>query len=294
MATRSEPPERPRPAGRPTLAALAFDEAAAARLRRGRGTVHALREQMRTIGALLMREALTRYGNSRIGYLWAIIEPAVFIGLFLALRGYLKETVPIGENLALFLMSGIVTARVAISIQSKIGGAISSNRALLVYPLVNPLDTVAARCVLECLTGMVVIVLFFVGLMVVDEGATIVNFAVFSQALVVMLLLTCAMGAFNAVVSTISPAYGRVWGLLSFPLFITSGAFFVPATLPEGLLRIVWWNPILHIVEWAREGIYLDYLSVGEPAYPILLSVGLICGALAVERVFRLRVVSEQ
>ena len=244
------------------------------------------------MGALLMREALTRYGNSRIGYLWAVIEPAVFIAMFLIVREYLSRTVPIGENVALFMMSGIVTARVAISVIQKISVSIESNRALLVYPLVNPLDTIAARCVLESLTGLVVVVLFFAGLLVVGGDVTINSFATFTQAAMALVVLSCSLGAFNAVLGTILPAWTRVWNLLSLPLFITSGIFFVPATLPPAVADIVWWNPILHIVEWMREGIYLDYLSVLDRSYPLLLSAGLVGAALLLERMFRLRVVA--
>lgn len=247
---------------------------------------------MRAIGALLMREALTRYGSSRIGYLWAIIEPAAFIAMFLVVRDYLNRTVPLGENIALFMMSGLVGARVTINIVGKVGQAIGSNRALLVYPLVNPLDTIAARCVLETLTGMIVFVLFFAGLLIVASDVVINDFATFTTGAAMLVVLGCSIGTFNAVLGTVLPAWTRVWSLMSLPLFITSGIFFVPATLPPAVLAVVWWNPLLHIVEWLREGIYLDYLSVREPAYPLLLSAGLLGAALTMERLFRLRVVS--
>ena len=276
----------------PALADLAFDDEAARRLRQGRGLRFALREQVRAVGALLMREALTRYGNSRIGYLWAVIEPAAFISLFLVLRTYLGRAVPIGESLALFMLSGIVAARVVLSMVGKIGGAINANRALLVYPLLSPLDTIVARCILESMTGMVVLSLFFGGLLIVAPDVAIQDFATFTTAAAVMVLLACSIGTFNAVVGSIVPAWTRVWGMMSFPLFITSGAFFVPATLPPFALEIVWWNPILHIVEWFREGVYLDYLSVLDPLYPITLSLVLLGAAVTLERVFRLRVVS--
>ena len=275
-----------------TLADLAFDPAAAARLRRGRSLLFGVRQQARAIGALMMREALTRYGNSRIGYLWAVIEPTGYIAVFVAMRAFLRESVPIGENVALFVMSGIVAARVAVGIIGKTSAAIESNRALLVYPLVNPLDAVAARCVLESLTGMVVTALFFIGLLVFAGDVTIQSFPTFTTALAVLIVLSCSIGAFNAVLGTILPAWSRLSSLMALLLFITSGAFFVPATLPLPALAVVWWNPLLHVVEWVREGIYLDYLSVREPFYPLAVSAVLLGATLTLERLFRLRVVA--
>ena len=40
--------------------------------------LRSLRIQMRVIGALLMREVLTRYGRHNIGFLWLFIEPMLF------------------------------------------------------------------------------------------------------------------------------------------------------------------------------------------------------------------------
>jgi capsular polysaccharide transport system permease protein len=34
--------------------------------------------QQRVIGALLMREVITRYGRHNIGFLWLFVEPMVF------------------------------------------------------------------------------------------------------------------------------------------------------------------------------------------------------------------------
>ena len=282
----------PRAAGAPVaIADLAFDPAAAERLRRGRGMRFALREHARTIDALMMREALTRFGRSRLGYLWAVIEPAAFIGVFLLLRAYVRQSVPIGESVVLFLLSGIVAARVVLSVAGKVTGAIEANRVLFVFPLVNPLDAVLGRWVLEVLTGLVVLILFFGGLLALTDDVEIARFAVFTQAVLVAMVLGVSIGTFNAVLSAVVPSWARIWSMLSLPLFVTSGAFLVPATLPPALLAIIAWNPILHVVEWFRTGIYLDYVDVLDRSYPLLLSVLLLGAALTLERVYRLRVV---
>ena len=271
------------------IADLAFDPAAAARLARGRGLRYGLRAHARTIGALIMREAHTRFGRTRIGYLWAIIEPAVFIGMFVVLRTYLDNTVPIGDSVALFVISGMVGARLVIGMAGRIGASVQSNLPLLIYPLVQPLDTVIARCVLEVLTMVVVIALFFGGLLLVSDNASINDFVRFSEAVAATILLGCAIGAFNTVFGAIVPTWQRLWGFMGLPLFFTSGAFFIPALLPAPILAVVWWNPVLHVVEWYREAIYLDYGSVLEPAYPLSLSVVLIGVAVVLERVYRQR-----
>ena len=39
--------------------------------------------QWEVISAMVLRETLTRYGGSRIGYAWALVRPMATIGLFL-------------------------------------------------------------------------------------------------------------------------------------------------------------------------------------------------------------------
>lgn len=46
----------------------------------------ALTVQGRVIAALILREVHTLYGNTRLGYLWAIIQTAFGIGVFWAFR----------------------------------------------------------------------------------------------------------------------------------------------------------------------------------------------------------------
>jgi len=42
------------------------------------GLVRSLQIQMRVIGALLMREIITRYGRDNLGFLWLFLEPMIF------------------------------------------------------------------------------------------------------------------------------------------------------------------------------------------------------------------------
>ncbi|MCF6194451.1 MAG: hypothetical protein L3J46_09000, partial [Kangiellaceae bacterium] len=68
----------------------------------------ALKVQGRVISALTLRETRSRYGNSKLGYFWALFEPfahvLVFIGIFTALG----RAPPIGESTGLFILTGIM------------------------------------------------------------------------------------------------------------------------------------------------------------------------------------------
>ena len=58
---------------------------------------------MRVIVALLLRETRTTFGNSSLGYLWAILTPALGVGLLVLIFSYASRQPPLtGQSLALF------------------------------------------------------------------------------------------------------------------------------------------------------------------------------------------------
>jgi capsular polysaccharide transport system permease protein len=64
--------------------------------------------------------------------------------------------------------------------------------------------------------------------------------------------------------------------------------FYIPSRLPPEAIAIIKWNPILHLVEWTREGYYPHYQSdILAIEYPLSLAAVLIMVALFLERITR-------
>ncbi len=247
----------------------------------------------RVIVALMLRETKTRFGNNKLGYLWAFIEPSVYVGILLFIRNEMHSSVPFGENLYLFILTGILVYRIFISIGSRATNSISANQALLTYPIVKPIDTIAARIILEIITMLVVLVVFFM-LLSTFSDSTIIHFPhIFFQAIMAVMLLGASVGAFNAVVAAVLPAWERLWGLLKFPILFLSGVFYIPKGMPPLVQEIISWNPVLHCVEWFRYGAYLDYDPLLNQSYVIWFSLVLLAVALLIERAFRYSLVRQ-
>jgi capsular polysaccharide transport system permease protein len=70
-------------------------------------------------------------------------------------------------------------------------------------------------------------------------------------------------------------------------MFLLSGVFYLPATMPPSILAIIEWNPILHCVEMVRSSYYVKYLSVADPYYPISFATITFAIALFLERINR-------
>lgn len=273
----------------PAIVLTEADRATIERLRRAASLKRQFKEMARSIGALMLRETVTRFGNRRLGYLWAFIEPAGFILLFMGVRLFIGRGTPFGESIALFLITGLVTARMVIHVMGRLGPSIRSNRALLTYPLVQPLDTIFARGAVEVLTATTVIVTFFVGLQVVMNRWVIHDFADFTLVTLVTLALALSLGMLHAVMSALYEAWDSVFGFVRLPLFLASAVFYMPAVMPPKVQAVLWWNPILHCVEWYRDAIYMDYQPLLDRSYPVAFAAICLFLSLWLERTYRLR-----
>lgn len=236
----------------------------------------------------MLRETRTRFGRSTFGFLWALLEPLIFIGIFIMVRTVVREAYPsFGESIVIYVASGVIVFRFYSAIAGRTLAAISSNLALMAYPVVHPPDLIVARALLETVTMVLVMVVFWGMLSLIEEHRVIYHPVTLLVAMGVTTFLAWGIGIFNAVLSRLVPTWQRIHSFLQLPLFIGSGIFYLPVTMPEEIKAILAWNPVLHCVEWVRTGIYLDYLPLLDRPYPIVFgAVALVLG-LGMERLFR-------
>lgn len=245
---------------------------------------------LRVLYALIMREGITRFGRNQLGYLWAFIEPAAYVLIFVFGRAALRDRIPFGDSIVLFVLTGLMTFRIASSIANRAKSAISGNEALLAYPLVKTLDLVIARILLEAATMVTLFLIFLAGVAVFGGVRIQMNLESFVQALGATVLLGTGLGVFNAVIGRLLPLWERLWGLISMPLFITAGIFFLPGSLPPEIMRVLWWNPFLHCVEWMRDAVYLDYDPMLSRPYLLGVSLTALFIGLFANRYFQQRI----
>lgn len=244
------------------------------------------------IVSLIIRETKTRFGAHRLGYLWALIEPAVFVLMFVSVHSAIEATVPFGESVLLFIVPAILFVRVFIGITGRMKDAIRANMALMTYPPVKIVDTILSRFILEALTMLFLIITFFLMLNIALGYNVVLFIDKFALSVGALLFLCLGIGAFNATVSILWPAWAQIWSWTGLPLMILSGVFFVPDQLPLEYQKIVFWNPVLHCVEWMRTATYLTYEPLINPFYPILVAGLSLIIALILERVYRYKILS--
>lgn len=219
--------------------------------------------EYRVITALMLREIHTIYGNSRIGYLWVIIQTSFGIGVFWIVREILGASTPHGISTPLFLISGFGVWNVFSDCVSKSLTAISSNKSLLTFPQVTELDVVVARCIVIFFTHIIVSLIFVI--ITLSNGFYIVvdSWSSIYLALFLTPLLGLGTGLLLSSFSVYIPILERIIPFILRLLFFVSCVFYTLNMFSSELVKILLLNPIIHIIEILRSSLSYGYPSDG-------------------------------
>lgn len=250
----------------------------------------AARLQLRVLAALVRRETRSHFGESRLGYLWAVIEPALHLFVYMTLFTYiLQRHNPVGGSMPLFIATGLVAYFLYYKLATYVASSVVSNKALLNLPLVKPLDVLMARAILEATTYVFVgsIILFSLYLAGVSQAVPRDPLGLL-QAIAGIVTLGFGIGMINAVMREFVPNWMTLFGFLLAPLYLLSGIFFVIDQVPEPVRGYLLYNPMVHFIIWFRSGFYPEYShSYLDRSYALQWSVAALVLGLVLVRVAR-------
>lgn len=242
--------------------------------------------QGRVISALTLRETRARYGNSKLGFFWALFEPFAHIIVFIGIFSGLGRAIPLGDSMGLFILTGIVPWLLYSNTVSNVMGGLNANKPLLGYPQVMPLDIVISRVILEAATLFIVMLLFLAAFDYLGVRIEIDSFLQMFNAYALLVLLATGMGLINAAIAQAYPSYGSIYSAFSRPLYFISGVFFTADFLSPDVYAAIDFNPLIHLIEWFRSGFYPSFQShLYDPDYAIAVCVSIFTIGLVVERI---------
>ncbi|HWA89876.1 MAG TPA: ABC transporter permease [Rhizomicrobium sp.] len=240
--------------------------------------------QAGVVGALVLRETKTRFGASGAGWVWLLFEPLLQCLFYVVLYEFIRSRVsPLkGVDVAEFMLSGIIPWLFYFRTSIQVMHSIESNRALLIYPQVTPLDIALARTFLET-TIMYVVVFFFLLLQWFVLGAIHVGDLLgLLSACFCLSIMGLGVGLIVMALDHFVPGLMLVFTYINRLLYFTSGIFFTLSAVPSYYLSYVDWNPLLQAVEWGRAS-YFDNVSTEllnlkmlALAVPALLALGVL------------------
>jgi capsular polysaccharide transport system permease protein len=220
--------------------------------------------QKSVVTALFLREMQTRFGSRRLGYLWAILEPAAIIAVFWIMFGLsLRKSMP-GVDYPMFLMTGMLPFHLFSKTVIRSMQAFKANQGLFNYRQVKPIDTLVARCMVECLIYFVVFLIFVAAGMLLGFDAAIDDILGLGMVFTLFVCFSFSTGLLCAVIGSFSEGFENTIQIMMRPLFFASGIFFAVSIVPVKFRWILLLNPVLHFLELIRTHYFATFLFRGR------------------------------
>lgn len=216
-------------------------------------------QSLRTIIALILREMSTTYGRSPGGYLWVILEPVASIALLSVAFSLMLRAPSLGTSFLLFYATGYLPFSLYNHMTGKLAHALKFSKSLLAYPRVTWVDAILARFILTLLTEITVFCIVISTILTFTDTRAVLSIEPILSAVGMAAVVGAGVGLMNCLLVGLYPVWGRIWAIVTRPMFIASGIFFTYEDMPKTVQDILWWNPVLHVVGEMRRGFYPTY-----------------------------------
>jgi capsular polysaccharide transport system permease protein len=222
------------------------------------------RIQRRVLGALVMREIITRYGRHNVGFMWLFLEPMLFTlgitALWTVTRSLHGSHLPI----VAFAVTGYSAVLLWRNAASRCAKAIEPNLSLLYHRNVRVLDLFLARLLLELAGGTISLVVISGAFIAVGWMAWPADVLTMALAWILLGGFAVGLGLVVGALSELSHMFERVWHALTYLLFPLSGAVFMADWLPTAAREMVLWLPMVHGTEMLRHGYFGELVRTHE------------------------------
>ncbi|MDK1494047.1 ABC transporter permease [Sinorhizobium sp. 7-81] len=241
-----------------------------------------IEQHLRVTAALIVREMSTRYGSKPGGYLWAIFDPVAHVAMMTVIFQAIARMPALGLSFPLFFASGYLPFTFYQRMSSFMAGTMKGNKALLSYPVVSPFDAIVSRFILQFMTDALVTGVIFLMIVELSDVTQPMNVAGMMEAAGAAAVLGLSIGTINIVMFARFSLYEQIFGIISRPLFMISGVFFLPENLPNPFRDYILYNPLVHIIMWFRSSIYPEYRAEGlDKGYVVEFAVVCFVAGLA-------------
>jgi ABC-type polysaccharide/polyol phosphate export permease/tetratricopeptide (TPR) repeat protein len=247
----------------------------------------------RVIYAIMLRDIRTRFGQTKLGYFWAVMEPITHLmtlgTVFYAVNHSLP---PVGDNMFLFYITGLVPFLMFSHVSHDVMSASEANNAMLQLPIVKRTDIMMAHALRQFATEICVGIIIFSIAALLGERGLPADPMTAMIAVTLLWLLAIGVGAFNLVILEAFPSYETLYASLIRLLYVASGIYFSPISMPDWVRDILVWNPVLQGIEFFRSGFFPQYdphwVDVNYLLIWVVASIGI---GFALERALRSRMV---
>ena len=243
-------------------------------------TRSAFKIQRDVIYALLLRELSSRFGKSRGGFLWVLVEPLALLLVPMMIMTYIRNRFLPGVEYPVFLVYGFMPFLMFKAICLQILASVNAAGGILSYRQVLLMDVFVAKALSYMVLQAVVFAIVLSGLVLFGYDVLPPNPVEFAGVLVLTVSLAFGLGLVLSAVASLIPDTRSVITVMFMPLYLISGVLFPVTRFPDEIVRWLAINPVLHLVELSRVTAVagytpMKYLSVEYPVALALVSMAI-------------------
>lgn len=229
------------------------------------------------IFALFLRELKTRFGESKLGYVWIILEPMIHIIMLLVIFSVFMDRMMPQVPFSLFLVTGLIPFFLFKNIAMALMNSIPANLALFSYKPVTPYAVYMTRTILEVLIygtifGLIILAFWWFSLASVTIGFPLQLVGITGVIILFGITVGIALSVLTHKFENLKILVKIVFTMLYF----LSGIMYPIWIIPSEYLSLLEFNPLLHLVEIFRESFFSYYpvvngISLTLPVWTILI-----------------------
>jgi lipopolysaccharide transport system permease protein len=217
--------------------------------------------------SLAWRNVRSRYKQAGLGMLWAVVQPAVQVGVFTLLFGMIAR-VPTGHvPYAVFALCGLIPWNAFAKILSDGAVALSSNQGLITkifFPRIYLVLAAGASAIIDALVGLLLLAVAMIVFDVTPSARLWIAVPALAGSIVLSFGVAAMLAAINARWRDVQHTV---------PFIVQIGLFITPVLYQDSLLPERWrWivaiNPVSAFIEVFRSSV----LGLPLPGAPILLT----------------------
>ncbi len=194
---------------------------------------------------------------------WLFAEPAGQLAIMIILFTFIGRTPAYGTSMALFLLTGIVMLNFfQVGSGMVMQAMIQSNNKLRLAPIGLYHDAIASSA-FKLITALGYTSILLIGVWYVQSINVVPKHPLIAVQAFLWCTLAClGWGMLRAYAAKFLPLVERIYVTISRGMIFISGVFFVPSFMPPQIREWLWYNPVLHIIELFRLGMYDQYPSI--------------------------------
>lgn len=219
------------------------------------------RIQRRVIGALMIRELVTRFGRENIGFLWVMVEPLLFAVLVGLIWRFMKGPEEHGVSVIAFVATGYLPLTFFRHAVTRSVRIFTVNSSLMYHRQIKVLDFVFVRVLIEMIGSMMAYLFIGTLLIFLNEFPIPADAGMLIGGWLLYCLFTFSLCLVLAPLSEMSDVLEKFLPVTTYIMIPFSGTFNMVAWLAPEAQHAMYYSPFVHGMEMMRYGVFGDALN---------------------------------